>query len=64
MYTLFGTWIKPSVFIKEDGETIRVYSYGKIIESITFPCKCFIMLEGNVIKNILLAELVINCLVL
>lgn len=51
MTTLFGTWTKPSLFITEDGIEMRVYSYGIIIESITFPCVCFIQLEGNVIKN-------------
>ena len=51
MITLFGTWNKPSLFITEDGKEMRVYSYGKTVESIIFPCVCFIQLEGNIVKN-------------
>lgn len=53
MITLLGTWTKPSLFITEDDIEMRVYSYGIVIENITFPLTCFIRLEGNVVKDVI-----------
>lgn len=51
MITLFGKWIKPSLFITDEGIEMKVYSYKYVIERIKFPVDCFIQLDGNIVKN-------------
>ena len=53
MITLFGKWIKPAVFITEDGKQMTVYAYQMQIQKINFPVDCFIQLDGNEVKNFL-----------
>lgn len=51
MVTLFGKWLKPSLFLTNEGKEMRIYSYGIVIEKIEFPIDCFIQLDGNIVKN-------------
>ena len=51
MVTLFGKWLKPSLFITNEGTKMRIYAYQIVIEKIEFPIDCFIQLDGNVVKN-------------
>lgn len=58
MQTIFGTWLRPTKFKKEDGEMITIYAYRKDLERLMslFPFDCFIQLEGNEVKNYLMFE--------
>lgn len=56
MITLFGTWVKPSIFITEEKKQITVYTYREEIKKLSFPIDCFIQLDGNVVKNYILVK--------
>lgn len=53
MVTLLGKWIKPAVFITEDGKQMTVYAYQIVVEKLNFPVDCFIQLDGNEVKGFL-----------
>lgn len=50
--TIFGTWLTPSKF-KYNGDIIPVYAYRFDIDKLgnSFPFDCYIMLEGNMVKQ-------------
>ena len=52
--TLKGTWISGNVFIDEENISHRVVPYSPLYNSLKdrFPIVCYILLFGNIVKDI------------
>lgn len=54
LITIHGTWLRYNTFITDKNETIKIYPYPLFGSQYydRLPLKCYILLLGDTIKNL------------